>query len=203
MKKIVIFIFILLLAGLVLIGGGCGEEKLDKKLSESEIRYVLNKTAQDLGWSSVNITSEEGKNGMRYEFRHNYESAYTKYITLKITDLLSLENFQDDYAQNACEKTKNQKIEDAVDIPRKISTEIIDLSGFDACYYEVYSNYGKQCKTCASCSKVQSTRTVIGNYWLSIFSDTVEYDKEIACNLEEAIFVAETLAKNLLEVLRQ
>ncbi len=202
MRKIILLILILLLG--VLVGAGCGKEKLDKKLSEIEIKAVLEKTAQDLGWGSVDIAKKEGKNGMKYEFRYMYDSARNKYVNLTVTDLLSLENFQDDYAKNACEKTKNTKIEDVLDTTlRTIDTKVINLSGFDVCYYELYSDYGKQCKTCVSCVDVKSTRAVIGNYWFSIFSHIAEDDKEVLCDPVDPVSVAEVLIKNLLEALKQ
>ena len=70
MNKLKFILPILLLTILVLIGGSCGKDEngdvnlgnvnLNKELSESEIRYVLNKTADDLGWTGYEISGREG-----------------------------------------------------------------------------------------------------------------------------------------------
>ncbi len=201
MKKATQFIIILLLTSLILIGAGCGE-KLDKKLSETEIKNILTKTAQNLGWGNIEISTKETDTGMVYSYRNTYNTELGKYVNISIKHLSDPDKNNKKYAKYICEQMKNKEIKEIVKFPREMKTKIIDLLGFDACYYDFFSDYDKQCETCANCSRIRNTAMTVGDYWLSVFSHIVEYQKGSNCIPVDPIPISEKLTDNLLQALR-
>lgn len=107
MKKVFLFLFILLLAGLVLIGGGCGDTNgkkevnleninLEKKLSSSDIENVLLKSAKDLGWSGADANEITE---IRFQIDYNNQTQ-----GLVLTETSKTTDYVQEYCSNLTKK---------------------------------------------------------------------------------------------------
>lgn len=200
MKKLTLFITILLLAGIVLIGGSCGGEdgdtdlgdiNLDKELSESEIRYVLNKTAQDLGWVGFEISGKQGW----YTLQVKSGALVRRGISINESSWLPMiiaGSTKENFVEKVCAQTENISYDFAGS-----KAEIIKISGFDACHTREYLEAFPE-----DCSEDDFVHIVIGNYLLWAMTHDMKEGRGVVCVKEDAMPIAETLVNNFLEALK-
>jgi len=207
MRKFKFIIPILLLVILVLLGAWCGgreksssskEEKtnVQKKLTEEQMKNVLLETAADLGWPETDVKSA-GSQG--YELRKVYVNSEDKgkFVSLAITevsdsDLSSLVSGsnRDTFIKEYCEI-----LTDYEDGRGGRTSDLIKISGFDACHTIEYMNVWKDLKDCLGHS---DTMTVVGYYWLQVISTALDEKGEV-CEAVDSLPISEILVNNLLE----
>lgn len=196
MKKI----FLLLLVGLVLIGGGCGnggengengDVDVNKDIGEAGIRSVLSKTAADLGWSGVSV-EKAGSKG--YQIKHGTETLGITKVTDSDVAMFVPGATRSTFAKKYCAALPQTKEERGGS-----ESNLMKLSGFDACYGK---NYMVTWRDLPDCQDNNSTMTVIGSYWLQAISTVNKEGRNVACESQNTIPMAEALVKNLLEVLK-
>lgn len=214
MKKLKIFFPVLLVFSLILVGASCGEKKegaeeraedkekealLEKELTGEQMKQVLLQTAADLGWSETNVTSAGSKG---YQLKKVYVTGEdkTKHVVLAITEVsdsdMSLilpgsdrKTFIEDY----CESVSGYK-----ETRGGRESELIELSGFDACNTVEYMLVLGDLNDCWGHS---DTMSVIGSYWVQVISTAMDEHGEI-CDAEDSVPIATILVNNLLEVLK-
>jgi len=200
---------LMLLAILVLNGASCGggkkssssEEKQDKniqkKLTDEQMKNVLLKTAEDLGWSETDV-KDAGTQG--YELKKVYvsEEDKRKFISLAITEvsdsdlsLLIPGANRDTFIEKYCEM-----ITDYQEGRGGKMSSLIEISGFDACHTVEYMNIWKDLKDCLDHS---DTMNIIGYYWLQVISTAFDERGEV-CEAIDSLPISEVLVNNLLEV---
>jgi len=202
------FLIPLLLIALVLNGASCGggkksssseeeeETNVEKKLTKEQIRDVLLKTAADLGWSETDVKSA-GTQG--YELKKVYVQGEdkSKFVSLAITevsdsDLSSIVSGTDrkTFIKEYCDMIADYEEERGGK-----TSNLMEISGFDACYTIEYMNVWRDLKDCWGHS---DTMSVIGYYWLQVISTALDERGEV-CDAVDSLPIAEILVNNLLQ----
>ncbi len=211
MSKLKFILPILLLTILVLIGASCGKDEngdvdledinLDKKLSESEIRYVLNKTANDLGWSGYEISGREGWWGLQIKsgllMRKSLNIMEVSWLPMLIAG-----STKETFVKKACEQIENLYGSTPGGEPSERGgweTEIIKISGFDTCHISEYLKVWRDLK---DCSEDDLTHIIIGNYLLQAMTHDMKEGKGVVCEIEDVMPIADVLVKNFLDALK-
>ncbi len=204
MNKLKFIIPILLLAALVLIGASCGGGEdlskldLDRELSDSTIKDILQKTAHDLGWTGYEIGGREGWRGLEIKsgslIRKSFSIIKVSYLPMIIAG-----STKETFVKKVCEQIETL-YETIPSGPRGgWRTEIIKISGFDACHI---AEYLKVWRDLQDCSEDDFIHLVIGNYVLQVMAHDMKEGKKVVCESEDSLPAAKALVKNFLDALK-
>ncbi len=205
------YIIPLLLVALVLNGASCGggkkstdseeeekEEKtnVEKKLTRDQMKNVLLKTAADLGWSETDVKSA-GSQG--YELKKVYVKGEdkSKSVILAITEVSDsdLSSILSGTNRKTFIKEYCEILTDYEEGRGGRTSDLIEISGFDACHTIEYMSVWGDLKDCLGHS---DTMSVIGHYWLQVISNALDERGEV-CDATDSLPIAEILVNNLLE----
>lgn len=213
MNKLKFVLPILLLAILVLIGGSCGGDEngdtdlgdinLDKELSESEIKAVLLKTAEDLNWPT-----EAGFSGQKgwYTFQRKSGALVRRGISIIEVSWLPMiigggnkDNFLNKYYEQEMTMKKEAEMYGYDPEYAGMEVEMIKISGFDACHSKEYLTAWRDLP---DCSEEDFVNVIIGNYLLQAMTHDMKEGRGVVCEREDVMPAAETLVKNFLDALK-
>lgn len=209
MKKI--FLLVLFL-GLILIGGSCGGDEngedlgdinLNKELSESEIKAVLLKTAEDLNWPT-----EAGFSGQKgwYTFQRKSGALVRRGLSIIEVSWLPMivaggnkDNFLNKVYEQGLAQEQDYKTYNYDPQHAGISVKMIKIADFDAYHKKEYFTAWGDLE---DCSEDDFVHIIIGNYLLQAMTHDMKEGRGVVCEKEDAMPIAETLVKNFLDALK-
>lgn len=207
-NKLKFILPVLLLTILVLIGASCGGENgengdvdLDRKLSDSTIKNILQKTAQDLGWTGYEIDGREGWWGLQIKSGSQMRKSLN-IIEASWLPMLIAGSTKENFVKKACEQIENLYGSTSGGEPSERGgweTEIIKISGFDTCHI---TEYLKIWRDLEDCSEDDFVNIIIGNYLLQAMTHDMKEGRGVVCEMEDVMPAAEALVKNFLDALK-
>lgn len=210
MNKFKFILPIILLAGLVLIGAGCGENGTsdgsgaikinpDKKLDGATLMGILNQTGNDLGWPNVQATTA----GKGYQLKRVYYHDNNKHkeTTLAITEVSEAELAlilpganKKNFIKKVCETMPQYD-----EVKGTSKSKLMKILGFESCNTLQSVKVWKDIKDCSDHS---DTMAIIGNYWVQAISNVVDERGGQCGPAVDSIPMAKELIRNLANALQ-